>query len=286
MTKQELRDMILKHLNHETTDFLTELSSWTASLSFAMLFYGSNPEDVFISIIDTHALRAHNDIFFVPGMSFLKPKSKIRRMHHEYLAHGPIRGNGHCAVPLDAFFKAGYSFDSLSLPSLKCKKQPPKPITSNDVQMARSVGKQYDYSFATPITLALLCLEERRKALFLRDGSSDMEMVVEAIEGLEGPHIFKKWGIDPTIMDDVVYTGKYRDIRQLIDLMRAVVYYKIRHDGSNAKRETRFVLKLTNKRAGDYRVSKPARSKNAKKRTIVRLASNRSNGVNHNGVDR
>lgn len=224
ISEKELADMVVKHLLFLMHDFFTELSSWTASLSYALRFFGDQNDDVFISMIDTTALRSQNEIFFVPDLDFLKP-GKMKRMHHEYVVHGPVRGPAHRAVPLSVFLLAGIDPHRLPIPGAISKSRPPRPLSNSQVQVALSVGRHYGYQFAAPLTLALLALEKRIPPLFLRDGDAGFEMILDALDGL---YIPPGWRSDDTIMADLVYVGNYLDIRQFIDLMRTAVRHQVR----------------------------------------------------------
>ena len=232
MTKEEFNDMVSNHLKYEKENFLTELSSWAASLSFTMRFFGDQQDDVFISIIDTQALKAHNEIFFVPGMDFLGC-DRIKDMHHEYLAHGPVMGYAHRAVPMSEFVQAGFNLGRLKrLPRPgAATSRKPRHISSKEVQAARTVAQHYGYHFAAPMALALLCMEKRLPPLFSRERDPGLEIVRR---GLNDLHVPPSWDSDDTIMEDIVYFGNYLDVRQFVHLMRAVA----RHQSLNVSRQS------------------------------------------------
>ena len=202
-----------------------------------MLFFPPEDiHDVYISIIDTQALKAYNDIFFVPDLAFLTKSGSLKTMHHEYLAHGTIRGNAHRAVPLSVFHKAGFERSKLHTPGEKIKNHHPQKVTPSEVRRARSVAEDYGYHLAAPVALALLCLEERNVDLFLREGDVDLKTVLDWLAGL---HIPRNWSEDTSVMEDVTYIGNYLDVRQFIHLMRAIVRHQVRnvhvHDRTSDK---------------------------------------------------
>jgi hypothetical protein len=162
-----------------------------------MLFFGPDHDEAQISIIDTQALKSHNEIFFVPDLAFLTPRGNLKKMHHEYLAHGPIRSTAHRAVPLNVFLEAGFDRRKFHTPGKKIKKLHPQQITGSGVRRARSVAEHYGRQFAVPVALALLCLEERGVDLFLREGDIDLGTV---LRGLDGLHIPQSWSQDTTVM--------------------------------------------------------------------------------------
>ena len=226
MSKADLTTMVLKHINYEKQDFLTEFSSWTASLSYAMLFFpNEDTDEVYISITDT-ALKPHNDIFFVPDLAFLTTRGNLNKMHHEYLAHRPIRGPAHRTVPLRVLLEAGFHLGSLYVPGKKIMDHHPQKVTVSEVRRARSVAEHYGHQFAAPVALALLSLEQRSVPLFLREGDVDLKTV---LKGLDGLHIPRKWSQDTTIMEDVAFMGNYFEVRQFIHLMRAIVRHQLRN---------------------------------------------------------
>ena len=225
MSKEEFTDMVSKHLKYEKENFLTELSSWAASLTFAMLFFGDQHDDVFISIIDTQALKAHNEIFFVPGMDFLGCGG-TKDMHHEYLAHGPIRSSAHRAVPMSAFLLAGFDLQSLPRPGAVTKSRKPRHVSIDEVQAARLVAQEYGYHFAAPMAVAIVCLEKRLPTLFLRERDVGLDVI---LHGLSGLHFSQSWSLDDTVMEDIVYFGNYMDVRQFVHLMRAIARHQLRN---------------------------------------------------------
>jgi hypothetical protein len=238
MTKEEFTDMVSKHLKYEKENFLTELSSWAASLTFAMLFYGDQHDGVFISIIDTQALKAHNEIFYVPGMDFLGC-GRTKDMHHEYLAHGPIRGSAHRAVPMSAFVRAGFDLRSLPRPGAATRTRKPRYVSIKEVQAVRMVAQDYGYHFAAPMAVALVCLEKRLPSLFLRERDAGLDVI---LQGLSGLHFSPSWNRDDTVMEDIVYFGNYMDVRQFVDLMRAIARHQLR----NLSRQYGMVAKNSN----------------------------------------
>lgn len=236
MTGSSMPDMVLKHPNYRK-DFFTEFSSWTASLAFAMLFFGNDTTDVHISVVDTQALRHSNEIFFVPELTVLVDSAmehkklrmiekELKDMHHEYLIHGPVRSSLHRVVPLEHLISACLDLRSLGMPGAEIKQHSPKQITATDVTGARQVPEAYGFHLATPVALALVSLQERPPELFLRDDSTDLQQVLAGIVRL---HVLQRWSNDDTIMDDVAYSGNYIEISQFIHLMRAIV----RHDARN-----------------------------------------------------
>ena len=225
MSKEEFTNMVSKHLKYEKENFLTELSSWAASLTFAMLFFGDQHDDVFISIIDTQALKAHNEIFFVPGMDFLGCGG-TKDMHHEYLAHGPIRGSAHRAVPASTFVRAGFDLQSLPRPGAATKSRKPRHVSIDEVQAARMVAQEYGYHFAAPMAVALVCLEKRLPTLFVREPDAGLDVI---LHGLSDLHFSQSWSLDDTVMEDIVYFGNYMDVRQFVRLMRAIARHQLRN---------------------------------------------------------
>ena len=238
MSKEEFTNMVSKHLKYEKENFLTELSSWAASLTVAMLFFGDQHDDVLISIIDTQALKAHNEIFFVPGMDFLGCGG-TKDMHHEYLAHGPIRGSAHRAVPINAFVRAGFDLQSLPRPGAATKSRKPRHISIDEVQAARLVAQEYGYHFAAPMAVALVCLEKRLPTLFVREPDAGLDVI---LHGLSELHFSRNWNRDDTVMEDIVYFGNYMDVRQFVHLMRAIA----RHQLLNLPRQYGMIAKASN----------------------------------------
>ena len=228
MKKDELLEMVLKHLEYDK-DFFTGFSSWTASLTCAMMFFGSDSTDVYISIIDTKAMQHQNEIFFVPNLSLLTNRANTKRkmeiMHHEYLVHGKVCGAFHRAVRLDQFIHAGFDIQSLATTGANSNKPEPTQVTVSEVQNARQVANHYGYHFAIPVALALLSLQARDSDLFLREDSTEFGYI---LAGLENFHVPQSWGNDDTIMGDTVYIGTYQDVRQFIHLMRAAVRHEAR----------------------------------------------------------
>ena len=217
LTKKEFSDMAFAHLNGLRTP-LTELSSWTASLSFAMSGAGhARHPGAHISIIDTKDLWNQNQIFFVPDLDFLRPGEM--RYDHEYLAHGVIRGLSYRALPLDTLITAGFN-TVYTQPSMMTDWRQEQQVANSmsTIRQARKVGEQYGENFALPMTLALLCKVESRFDLHVT-AMPKKQVIVDGIAGLGVPD---DWITDDTVVKDIVSTRNWPDVEQLIKLMRAV----------------------------------------------------------------
>ena len=219
LKRNELADMVDKHIHKSKGTFQTELSSWAASLSVAMgvarLFLNAEDEDCYISIIDTKGLWTHNQIFFVPDLAFLG--LNVYHNNLEYIAHGVIRGPFHRACGIEVFHSTlikGYNFPPIIHFPNDYFKMRAVSINESMVKEARKIGEHYGSRFTLPMTLALISVSKCRPSLF-NQGDEELKTVLRLITTLEVP---KGWINDSAIMQDVVFTDdgervSYPDLR-------------------------------------------------------------------------
>ena len=236
LSEEELTKMVNGHIKGEY--FSTEFSSWTASISYAMdmkcfakRVYRAN---TYISIIDTKALPV-NQIFHVPSLEFLAP-GVFKPYDHEYLAHGVITGSAHRAVLLKDFHAAVWNYGPSARHIQTCR-----PIPKEMIVNARFVGQHYGNDFALPIMLALICVARREAQLFDIE-SEQFNAVWQGIAGLRVP---EDWSKAKTIMEDIVTTQGWHDIKQFIQLMRAVGHKKAHATEPGDKSLERAMAKLS-----------------------------------------
>jgi hypothetical protein len=227
LSRKDFATMVDMHVRAVKGDFKTELSSWTGSLSraimYALRFLGGNPEHCYISMIDTkEELLDQNQIFFVPDLQFLG--YNLGDYQFEYLAHGVIQSH---ATRLSTFKKRGYNLDKISGSNTRYRRTEAQAVTEERVENARKIGIFYGSNLCLPMTLALLCVEKRGRSLFDQDGK-ELQVLLDGLPGLQFPG---DWINDRTIMQNDVFTGGdkreyYPDLRQFIHLMRAVATHE------------------------------------------------------------
>ncbi|KAK5127996.1 hypothetical protein LTR85_005113 [Meristemomyces frigidus] len=221
LSRKALGDMVASHLHGENV--ATQFSSWAASLQTAFTFDSGLPGNCYVSIIDTKRL-PNNVILHVPSMDFLLGESSA--CDHEYLAHGVISGPAHKAVPLWAFIEVAPHFYGTGIP--RSHFPGPAPIGSyssiywEEVADARWVGDMYGGSFVVPVTIAILC-QQQRHGKFWRGSAPDLDIVALALADCEIPAELCQ---DATVLTDIVYTFGFGDVEQMIRLLRALVRHR------------------------------------------------------------
>ena len=226
----ELHVQALSHL--QTQNFSTQLSSWASSLKVA-LFFGAKPgrficDDCHISIIDTALIGNQNVFLYVPSLEWLSAFCRTYRW--EYLAHGVIKGPAHKAIPLKYFINIGglpeRIFGGLSpavvaSPRRLVSSNP--AITAQELQGALRVAEAYGGDFVVPVTVAILCQQTRDDELWRSGSIPGLSMVADA---LKDHNIPQDWCTNADILTDVVDSGGYGDVDQMIRLLRALLHYR------------------------------------------------------------
>lgn len=211
---------------------LSGFSSWAASLHLVINYALSCGDDSFIAAMDTHKLDQQVLVWHVPHL--------IPEGNHEYLAHGIISGRGYTAVSLQAILDHGftnlypefsgqcYGFGEELRDWMFC--QPPKSWSStelNQIQIiARLFGELYE-----PVATALVCL--RPQPWLNRDKGSDCR--TPNVKELS--HILINFDINtaqswlrPRVPHwcgrGAVDTTDFPDVRQWIDLLRAIAKFR------------------------------------------------------------
>ena len=229
MTKEEFTKMAKCHLS--TCDHIeTEFSSWSASLTFILnkcpgvgtggvKLASRSHENLHVSVIDTKWLWDTNQVFYAPLLDFLSPDDF--GYPHEYLLHGVVQGRWYKAIPYSVLEASpGFTFSSdwyFRSDKVECA-----PLTKEAVDMARTAAELFGETWTLPMMLALLCCHKRQNELW-RHGidDSDLQMVMDGIQGLRIPQSWKK---DRTITGHhVISSRNYNDTKQLARLMRALV---------------------------------------------------------------
>ncbi|KAF2249422.1 hypothetical protein BU26DRAFT_405716, partial [Trematosphaeria pertusa] len=88
---------------HGWSSPFTEFSSWSHSLALVIGFY-KHRKDTHIAVMDTQQLDDDVKVWHCPHLG-------KRFNNYEFLVHGPIRGRGYKAVPLEKLLQAGLEID-------------------------------------------------------------------------------------------------------------------------------------------------------------------------------
>lgn len=224
MTKEHLTAMAKGHLTGQQ-DPETELSSWAASLSFALnnvaasQLGGSydNIDNAHIAIIDTKELWHDAEIFYVPHLDFLETGSM--NYPHEYLAHGVIQGPAYKAVPMRVF-KETIALGAGGASFRMDDGQENHEIGRHSIERARKIADQYGGDFVLPMFLAVLCRKKRDSKLF-REGVEEKQFnrIMDDISDLEIP---EKWHHDQLVDREYEINSGFGDVEQLCRLIYAL----------------------------------------------------------------
>ena len=209
MSTELFKKMVLSHLQGRR-DVPTELSSWTASISFAMRWC-LNPHSSFISIIDTKKLGEKVEIVYAPDLnSFVKGTTDYEG---EYLAHGIIDGECHRAVPFRAFTDLEISLQTM--PLLAPEISGHLRNTKRFVHTCRRIGEQYGIVAALAIIAFFMAI---RGPPTLYVSQQERNIIEEELGDL---HVPEKWYNDDSIMKDfIVADFDQPEVKEFIELLR------------------------------------------------------------------
>jgi hypothetical protein len=172
-------------------------------------------------------LKTQNVFVHVPSIAWLNPN--YTGYPHEYLAHGVISGPAHKAMPLSAFNDIGLPFDENSghdlwiRPSVHRLHEYHAPISISEVQNALNVAKMYGGEFVAPVMAAILTLKKRDSCPWRYGNIEGLEMITNALKEYNIPD---DWCTDADILTDIVDSGGYGEVEQMIRLLRALLNYR------------------------------------------------------------
>ncbi|KAF2804627.1 uncharacterized protein BDZ99DRAFT_149369 [Mytilinidion resinicola] len=201
----------------------TELSSWAASISVALSYARREPSS-HLAILDTKVLGSSVKVWHAPQLLDWGP--------HEYLAHGPIGGDGYKAVPVTALEAAGLralgedpkEYEYLLRDEQAGRHSPPAKleVSGPDVIFGacKQVAELYGRAFAMPVALALLAWVPRDWYCYDEPSAEDKAVITRGLTPLATP---QDWTESVAILvDDRVDTGGYLDVRRLMKLMQVL----------------------------------------------------------------
>lgn len=197
------------------------------------LYEAAQRTPCYVSAIDTRKL--NNAILHVPSMQFLSESEMMQEnweLPHEYLAHGKIHGPGLRSAPLSVFhavlprpaWPGRWRYDVV-FQSRKFK--------NDEIAAACQVGEMYGEDFVVAVTVAILCQKPRARDLWRSGKITDLEKVVH---GLSGCKIPRRLCCDATILINIVHKTGYKDVEQMIRLLRALVNW---HHGKGSRGRSR-----------------------------------------------
>ena len=184
--------------------------------------------DCHISIVDTTLIGNQNVFVYVPSLVWLHADCGIYKW--EYLAHGIIKGSSHKAMPVKHFLNVGgipkSIFSGLSpavvaSPRRHINSNP--TITEQELRGAMTVAEAYGGDFVVPVTVAILCQQTRDHELWRSGNIPGLSMVADA---LKDHNIPEDWCANADILTDVVDSGGYGDVDQMVRLLRALLHYR------------------------------------------------------------
>lgn len=152
--REDLAFLARSHLWGEYCESV--FSSWSQSLAFvlSLALYIQQPETSYVGVIDTKRLPRKNVILHTTKMRFLSDDFEISDCYKwEYLAFGIISGEAYRAVAVQEFIKQGYDSSAWNAPALPVPRK---------VRRSRRLARLYGQQFELPITVYLLCLNERK----------------------------------------------------------------------------------------------------------------------------
>ena len=199
--------------------FETPFSSWSASLPVAIGYSLGDYNSAHISIIDTSRLRDTNAIFYTPDLHTFRPRKIPHTDPSEYLVHGVVEGEYHCAILYRMFEQANVTlaspfteYTSASMSMLDRAK--------DVLQRSRQVGEYCGEWFAMPMTLAIIgFMMEVHKvpAASVHRSVKVLELIEEVVADLP---IRGNWHKDIAIMENRVATAVQPGAKQFIELLR------------------------------------------------------------------
>lgn len=207
---------------------LTEFSSWAASLHLAICYAKNmlikNCSGVYVAIMDTKDLERDVKVWHVPHL-LNKPEAM-----HEYLAHGCIRGRGYKAVPYELIEKAkleevfpevpkdlGDQFGIKLRGLMFAASQPISSISSRELNIIGTITNLFD-NLSLPVAAALINIRPRPDP-----AQKELEMIIKSLEDPDIPLI---WAYETWLDVGMVNTIEFPDVKQWIDLLRALSHYK------------------------------------------------------------
>lgn len=239
MKESEIKTMAQCHYNGSHTP-LSEFSSWAASLTLALCYaqvkVRRGEKDVHVAMIDTLDLDPENEVlvWHVPQL-LDNPMG-----NHEYLAHGRIRGRGYKAVRLDELQKKGVDKVFSELSKTRDSDQFGYKVRSTlfgcctlgkmpserDLKQIKVVADLFDHMWL-PVAVGLINIRPRP---WWRPDNGTGDVSQEDLEtiyrGLGEPIIPPEWSNEGWLgRKDMVNTDGFADVRQWIDLMRALAQY-------------------------------------------------------------
>ncbi|KAH7091588.1 hypothetical protein FB567DRAFT_589467 [Paraphoma chrysanthemicola] len=227
--------------------FLSEFSSWSASLHLVLVYATSMPvaDDPHVAVMDTHQVGRDSGVrvwHTSQLFRFSYPLSPTLK-NAEYLAHGQIRGNGYKAVPLQMLKECGMyelvlgleKYNPISTPhfcefgySLRAQtfQIPIQSIADSDILMAKGIATLFG-ELSAPVAVALLCLRPRPTVESDPDLLSDLRITVLRGLGRTTLRFPPGFELKPWLEADGVDTrGGFHDVKQWIQLFRILATYE------------------------------------------------------------
>jgi hypothetical protein len=231
MNLDTFRQQALDHLGTGMKNFSTQFSSWASSLKVVIYVckrpYREICKHCHISMVDSTLMSTQNVFVYVPSLEWLAVGCKGYK--HEYLAHGVIEGGAPKAVPLKVVVGAripessyrGLSPAVVTSPSRHIEFYP--AITEQELRNALSVAELYGGDFVVPVAVVILCQKTRDIDLWRKGNIPDLSIVAEALSDYNVP---LDWCRTANILTDVVDSGGYGDVDQMILLLRALLHHR------------------------------------------------------------